>query len=168
MRRQVSILFVLGPALLVACARLQHQTGELEPHALVCLTGHPDPTGENGVVNKIDGLRVRAGREYRVTPGPHTITVLFVDAVVDVYGPAEIRVDIIGRTPPVSPVNMHTSQDGKVTTSGTGGPFTGPQPVSLSRENRRVRYVDHTLSVQPGWRYELDGDNTMQRPLGPP
>jgi hypothetical protein len=82
---QMRLTVVFGIALaLVGCARLDHQTGALEPHGLVRFETTSDPFPDQPVVKTLDGLPVSAGRDYRVKPGKHEL----VCRVVEIVGPS--------------------------------------------------------------------------------
>lgn len=155
-----------GMALLLAgCAHFEPQTSELEPHGLVTVVKPLEYAGEAGVVKKLDGLAVRTGQTYRVRPGMHTVVVQFVDTGVETSKP--VTLFGVGTAPKERAADMHVSESGKMTVTGQQ-PFSGMQPATLSVETRRTRFITNSLSVQAGWRYELDGDRvTTARFLAP-
>lgn len=159
------VALAIGSVLGVGCARFQHQTAETEPHGLICLAEYADPQSGRGVVERVDGLPVRPGHEYRVTPGDHAVTVVFVDTVTDTYEPVGFS---MGSARPDPPPEVTVSQDGGVSSTGTSSPFEAFEPMTLKVQSRRVRHADYTIRVRPGWRYELDGDSVIQRPPASP
>ena len=155
-----------GMAMLLAgCAHFEPQTSELEPHGVVAVVKPLDFAGEAGVVKKLDGLAVRAGRTYRVKPGEHTVVVRFVETVIETSKP--VTLFGIGTPSTEQAADVHVSESGKTTVTGER-PFSGMQPVNLSVETRRIRYTTNSISVQAGWRYELDGDRVTTTKFSAP
>ncbi|HEY6168291.1 MAG TPA: hypothetical protein VI454_09650 [Verrucomicrobiae bacterium] len=144
--------------LAVGCTRLQHQTGELEPHALLLVVDTSRNGEDLGVVKKLDGLPVSAGGEYRLRPGVHVAVVQYVDRFATSYKPEGISIGNAaagGSTPPVA---VDVSETGKASVSGQPFVGGGPQAVNVSVADRRIRYVTNSFTVEAGSRYEMDGD----------
>ncbi|MBI3881670.1 MAG: hypothetical protein HY301_16600 [Verrucomicrobia bacterium] len=150
----ISLLLLAG-----GCARFEHQTGELEPHAMLLVVDTSDFGGDLGVVKKLDGLPVSAGGEYRLRPGAHVAIIQFVDRFAESYKPASVTIgskpDAATSTPPV---NLDVSETGKASVSGQSPVGGGMQMVNVNVANRRIRYLTNSITVEAGWRYELDGD----------
>lgn len=143
---------------LVGCAGFKDQTNLAEPHAIVLVTDQSDVPSETGRVKKFDGLPVNAGREYRVRPGRHEVTLQFVETGLVTSSPFVVGAAII----PTPPATLDVSQSGQMSVSGQN-PLGGMQPVVLNAESRRISYVTNTITVEAGWRYELDGEHVTKR-----
>jgi hypothetical protein len=159
---------IAGIAVLLAgCAHFEQQTGELEPHGLVVVVKPTDFVGEVGLVKRFDGLAVSAGKTYRVRPGEHTVVVQFVETMIETSQPATATLFSVGTPLPEQPANVHVSESGEATVTGQQ-PFPGMQMANLSIERRRVRYATNAISVQAGWRYELEGDRVTAKQSSAP
>ena len=152
-------------ALLAGCAHFEQQTSELEPHGLVTIVKPLDFSGEAGVVKKLDGLAVRAGQTYRVKPGEHTVIVQFVETGIETSKPVTLLG--VGNPPAEPTTDVHLSPSGQATVTGAQ-PFSGMQMANLTVETHRIRHVTNSISVQAGWRYELDGDRVTSHQFAAP
>jgi hypothetical protein len=164
MKRLNLVAALVSGALLAGCTRFQHQASEPEPHGLIHVAKYSSASRDHGVVTSINGKTVRAGREYRVVPGEHRVTVLFVESEMKTYN--TFGFSLFG-TAPAQPANESASAYGDVAASGTDGHSKWLQPATRTAEVLRTRYLDHTIAVQAGWHYDLDGDNVTRQPLGP-
>ena len=151
--------------LLAGCAHFEQQTGELEPHGLVVVVKPADFVGEVGLVKRLDGLAVNAGQTYRVKPGEHTVVVQFTEAVTETSKPVSLL--HIGTPQPDQVADVHVSESGKATVTGQQ-PLSGMQMANLSIERRRVRYATNAISIQAGWRYELEGASVTAMQISAP
>jgi hypothetical protein len=70
---------------LLGCTSFQHQTTELEPHALITVIKPWE--NQPGVLKSLDGLPVSAGKTYRVRPGQHTVVMGFTELVTETAKP---------------------------------------------------------------------------------
>lgn len=153
---------ILLCALVTGCASFEHQTTELEPHALITVVRPWDSSTQPGVLKSLDGLPVSAGKTYRVRPGPHAVVVEFTELVVETAKPATFT--LFGNATPETPANVRISETGRASVSGQQS-GAGMQSVNLSMEVRRIRAVTNSISVQAGGRYELVGDRlTTKQP----
>lgn len=158
---KLSLLVVASAGgLLLGCAQFEHQTAQSEPHCLVRIANASDSGGAHGAVNKFDGRSVREGKEYRVTPGRHLVIIQYAETVLANYKPLSIGM----RSSEAVDVRVPTS--GRASVSGVN-PNSGMQPVNLSFEDRRLRYATNSITLEAGWRYELDGDNVTRTRSGP-
>lgn len=164
-------LLIVLPAvcmMLAGCAQFQHQTSEAEPHGLVKIAPSGNAASPFGLVKKLDGLPVSAGRSYRVKPGFHDVSVETVETVVESSTRASVTLFHAGsdNMPPMSepPVNVNLSQSGGMTVTGQQ-PFAGMQPANLNVENRRATTTTHAISFKAGWYYELDGNRVTATPF---
>ncbi len=145
----------LGVALL-GCATFNHQTTELEPHALITVVRPAE--NQPGVLKSLDGLPVSAGRTYRVRPGSHAVVVGFTELVTETAKPRTLfSVGNLGGPTEDPPANVRFSEGNRVSVQGQQ-PFQAMQPVNLAYEYRRVRLATNTSTVQAGGHYELTGD----------
>jgi hypothetical protein len=92
------------------------------------------------------------------------VTVLFVETEVRTYN--TVGVSLFGAAP-AHPANGPASAYGDVAASGTDGHSKWLQPATRTAEVLRARYLDHTIPVQAGWHYDLDGDNVTRQLFGP-
>ncbi len=132
--------------LLGGCARFQHQTTALEPHAVVTVAKPPGPSKDESVVKRLDGLPVIQGRDYRVTPGQHTVVVKSIALVPEkVQSGVSMRI----HDPNVNPKD----------------PFrpSAVSPETETRAHSTVVYTTNTITVQAGGRYILDGQTISPR-----
>jgi hypothetical protein len=148
-----------GMAMLLAgCAHFESQTSDAEPHGLVEIVKSLNYAGDVDVVKKLDGMPVRGGQTYRVKPGEHTVVVKLVETVSETMG---------------SPVGMWTPQPVMYDTASQRSTATGLQSIStregggvyLSGTRRRITYATNSISVQPGWRYALEGGRVVKTPF---
>lgn len=106
----------------------------------------------------MDGLPVRSGREYRLSPGQHELVVQVVEKTSETFRPYHAGVGSGGvHSGPVDgSANINVSETGQLTATG-GNPFGGAQMANLTVAGRRISYFTNTLSVETGWRYDFDG-----------
>jgi hypothetical protein len=97
MKRLSLVAALVSGALLAGCARFQHQASEPEPHGLINVAEYSSASRDHGAVARIDGIPVRAGREYRVVPGEHRVTVLFLEPEVKTYN--RVGVSLVSKAP---------------------------------------------------------------------
>lgn len=149
-------------AFVAGCATFNHQTTELEPHALITVLKPWDSSLHPGVLKSLDGLPVSTGKTYRVRPGSHALVIEFTELVVETAKPATFT--LFGNATPEPPANVRISETGRASVSGQQ-PWQAMQPVNLSMEVRRIRAVTTSITVQAGGRYELVGDRlTTKQP----
>jgi hypothetical protein len=155
--------FLAGIALLVAgCAEFQHQTGLSEPHGVVRIVMPADPHTNFRVV-KLDGLPVSVGREYRVRAGEHLVTVRVVESSVLHYEPVTVGAgDVVDQR---GTLNIPASGASSVTGEH---PFSGMQMLNVDVEDRRISYVTNSITVEAGWRYDLEGDTVSKAQINAP
>ena len=157
MKKMLWRLSLMAILLLAGCATFEHQTTEAEPHGTVVIKRGPD-LPDQPVVERLDGLPVVIGREYRVKPGEHQVIIRMVERGVAVYKGASVGV---GQPSIPSPAIVTISESSKPALSGDQL-FGGTQPVQFNIEERRFTYVTNSLTVQVGWRYELDGESVAK------
>jgi hypothetical protein len=157
-----NLLHCLGASLgvgLLGCATLDHQTTELEPHALITVVRPAE--NQPGVLKSLDGLPVSAGKTYRFRPGSHAVVVGFTELVTETAKPRTLF--SIGNLsgPTEDPAaNVRFSEGNRVSIQGQQ-PFQSMQPVNLTYEYRRVRLTTNSITVQAGGRYQLIGDHLI-------
>jgi hypothetical protein len=152
--QKIKPLAISAVLVFTGCASFQDQTSSAEPHGIVVVADQSDVPGDVGRVKKLDGLPVSAGRAYRVRPGRHEVTVQFVLTGVEASRPLAVG----GGDMPQPPVVVDVSQSGKMSVSESQ-PFGGIQPVILNAETRSIVSVTNAITVEAGWRYELDGEH---------
>ena len=150
------------------CASFEHQTTESEPHSVVRFVRAGDSGAPRREPSSIDGLSVRNGKDYRVRPGEHTVVFRFVETAVQTWKPQGASVGTGGtRSGAVeTPATLHLSGNGSASVTGAQ-PGVGMQEVNLSMETRRAAYVTNSFSTETGWRYELNGWETLKTRIQP-
>jgi hypothetical protein len=142
---RIPLKAILGAAVILAgCAPFDHQPSTQEPHAVVSFAGVSDPFPDQPIVKSFDGHSVKVGREYRVQPGKHEWVCRVVDVSIEAADSAIV---------------LSTKKTEKSTTT------VFVSGVATYSDVRQARYVTNTLTVEAGWRYEVDGNGVMKRLL---
>lgn len=144
---------------IIGCATFDHQTTEVEPHALITVVKPWE--NQAGTLKSLDGVRVNAGKTYRVRPGKHTVVLAIKEMVVETSRPMNFKLFGSG-VGPDKPANVHISERGQATVSGVD-PSQHMQFVNLSYERQQIRLVTNSITVQAGGRYQLQGDQLTSK-----
>lgn len=156
MNPQITIVF--GMTLLGAgCAGVQHQTGESEPYGLVRIV-KPTDYAVHLRSARLDGSRVSVGRDYRVKPGEHLVTIKVVEGATSV--------DNAFRDPPA--VGGAFREPATFNDAFTEFERQQRQRSSVNVDERHGTYTTNSFSVEAGWRYELDGYSVKKTRLTTP
>jgi len=137
---------------------------ESAPHGVVCFVRPAEASFDQRAVEKLDGLPVRYGRQYRVIPGNHEVVVRGTEIRVNSYKPMTTR--LFGNSTGASgrPATVNVPVSGQASVSGVQ-PFAGQQMVNLNVESRERFEVTNVLRVEVGWLYEFDGYTTTKTRL---
>ena len=162
MNRAGQRLFAIGLSMLLAgCATFEHQTTEMEPHAVITVVKPWEVAVGERVVKSLDGLPVSGGKSYRVRPGGHAVVVEFTELISATAKPKTVV--LLGKavSEPTADVRM---SDGAPTSVTGQLPFQSMQMANVTREARRLRSLTNSITVQAGGSYRLSGDEfTSQR-----
>lgn len=91
MNRAGQRLFAIGLSMLLAgCATFEHQTTEMEPHAVITVVKPWEVAVGERVVKSLDGLPVSGGKSYRVRPGGHAVVVEFTELISETAKPKTV------------------------------------------------------------------------------
>lgn len=135
-----------------------------------------------GIVERLDGNRVAADREYRVKPGEHTVIIRFRDSLAESYAglglgsmPASQAELTLAQPSSTSqsavPGSLQTLVPEPGRAPGAGTTLLAPgqfQLLKLNMKAERASYFTNTFIVEPGWRYELDGSVVTKRRFAQP
>ena len=163
----MQLRFGIFPAimlLLSGCARFQHQTREAEPHAVVVI-GVGAGRHDGAIVRRIDGLPVRPGREYRMTPGQHQLTLMVFEEIDQT---TRMGVHLGAKHAGAPPGTLVVPDSGEpVLNDASPFPFRSTiRPLNVRTKGWLVSYTTNSVTVEAGCRYVLDGERTTKtRPL---
>lgn len=150
------------------CASLQDQTRKDQPHAIVHFTPPFDTRSDLTVITRFDDLPVKTGRDYRVAPDEHRLTLRVATFDSALYSPAQFGVGTKQLAEERSKSELTVSPTGRLDANTAPPLFSGVQMANIRVDSRQILYATNIIILEAGRRYELEPNSVKITPLASP